>query len=177
MHLSKLASTTPDKQALVMADGSRSLTYAELDRRSLQVESLIRAAGVGPEDHVALVMDNRPEFLEVAWGAQRAGAYWTPVNWHLTEEEAAYVVSDCGARLLFAAEPTAELAARIVERTPAVATAYVAGGTAAGLTDYTDARDAAPADAPDDEREGTYSFKKKSGSCQNAGSSCISKPE
>src|SRR4051794_966386 len=117
MHLSQLARRTPDKQALIMADGSRNLTYAELDRRSLQVAALIRDAGLGPKDHVALVMDNRPEFLEVAWGAQRAGTYWTPVNWHLTEEEAAYVVGDCGARVLFAAEPTAGLAARIAQRT------------------------------------------------------------
>jgi len=146
MHLSEIARRTPDKPALVTSDGSRSLSFAELDRRSLQVEALLRGSGVGPEDHVALVMDNRPEFLEVAWGAQRAGTYWTPVNWHLTEEEAAYVVGDCGARVLFAAEPTADLAARIAARTPALAAVYTAGGGGPGLIDYAAARDAAPAD-------------------------------
>jgi long-chain acyl-CoA synthetase len=158
MHLSEIARRNPGKPAVVMTDGSRSLTYAELDRRSVQVEALLRGHGVAERDHVALVMDNRPEFLEIAFGAQRAGSFWTPVNWHLTEEEAAYVVDDCGARVLFAAEPTAALAGRIAARTPALAAAYTAGGSAPGVADYAAARDAAPAEQPDDEVEGTYFF-------------------
>src|SRR5215218_5127948 len=127
MHLSEIASRTPDKAALVMSDGTGTVTYAELDDRSRRVAGLLRAHGVRPRDHVALVMGNRPEFLEVAWGAQRAGAYWTPVNWHLTEDEAAHVVGDCEARVLFAAEPTAELASSIAGRTPVVTASYTAG--------------------------------------------------
>src|SRR5882672_6341156 len=99
-----------------MSDGSRTTSFAELDRASLRVADLLTRLGVRPAEHVALVMPNRPEFLEVVWGAQRSGTYWTPVNWHLTEREAAYVVEDCGARVLFAAEQTAELAARIAEQ-------------------------------------------------------------
>jgi acyl-CoA synthetase (AMP-forming)/AMP-acid ligase II len=158
VHLPELARRTPDKPAVVTSDGSRTLTYAELDRRSRQVASLLRSHGVGPRDHVALVMDNRPEFLEVAWGAQRTGTYWTPVNWHLTEREAAFVVEDCGARVLFAAGPTAELAGRIAARAPAVRAAYSAGATAPGVADYAAARDAAPAEQPGGEVEGTYFF-------------------
>jgi acyl-CoA synthetase (AMP-forming)/AMP-acid ligase II len=141
-----------------MSDGSRVMTFAELDRRSLQVEALLREHGVGAKEHVALVMDNRPEFLEVAWGAQRSGTLWTPVNWHLTEDEAAYVVSDCGARVLFATEATGDLAARIAERVPGVEAAYVAGEPRGGLADYAAVRDAAPAAEPADEVEGTYFF-------------------
>src|SRR5258708_4596029 len=48
-------------------------------------------------------MANRPEFFEIAWGALRRGTYWTPVNWHLTAQEARYIVEDCGAQVLFAA--------------------------------------------------------------------------
>jgi long-chain acyl-CoA synthetase len=141
-----------------MARGTRRLTYADLDRRSLQVEALIRGAWSRSGGHVAVVMDNRPEFLEVAWGAQRAGTYWTPVNWHLTEEEAAYVVGDCGTRVLFAAEPTAALAARIAERTPAVVATYGDGQAEGELLSYATARDAASAREPDEEVEGTYFF-------------------
>lgn len=158
MHLSEIARRQPDKPALVMSDGSRGMTFAELDRRSLQVEALLHEHGVGAKEHVALVMDNRPEFLEVAWGAQRAGTLWTPVNWHLTEDEAAYVVGDCGARVLFATEATGDLAARIAARCPGVEAAYVAGEPREGLLDYAGARDAAPAAEPVDEVEGTYFF-------------------
>ncbi len=59
------------------------------------------------------MLANRPEYFEIAWGAQRAGTYWTPVNWHLTAEEAAYIVADSGATVLFASPETAEVAARM----------------------------------------------------------------
>src|SRR5215218_880740 len=133
MHLSEIASRTPNKAALVMSDGTGTVTYAELDDRSRRVAGLLRAHGVRPRDHVALVMGNGPEFFEVAWGAQRAGTYWTPVNWHLTEDEAAFVVRDSGARVLFASAATADLAARIAARVPAVEVTYVAGGAGNGL--------------------------------------------
>jgi acyl-CoA synthetase (AMP-forming)/AMP-acid ligase II len=158
MHLSEIAGRTPDKPAVVMSDGSRSMTYTELDERSRRVAGLLRGHGVRATDHVALVMDNVPEFLEVAWGAQRAGALWTPVNWHLTEEEAAYVVGDCGARILFASDATGDLAARIAARTPALEATYVAGGEPPGTQDYAVARDAAPAGTGEDEVEGSYFF-------------------
>ena len=95
-----------------MADGGGAVTYAELDRRSCQVSRLLAGHGVGPGDHVAVLMANRLEYFEVAWGAQRRGTYWTPVNWHLTADEAGYIVEDCGAKVLFASPETAEVAAR-----------------------------------------------------------------
>lgn len=116
MHLSEIASRAPDKPAVIMADGSRALTFAELDRRSLQVSRLLSEFGVGPGDHVALMLANGPEYFEIAWGAQRRGTCWTPVNWHLTAAEARYIVEDCGAQVLFASPETAEVAAQIAER-------------------------------------------------------------
>ena len=41
---------------------------------------------------------NRPEFLEVLYAAQRIGLRLTPINWHLTGEEAAYIVENCEAK-------------------------------------------------------------------------------
>lgn len=158
MHLSEIADRTPDKPAIVMADGSRSVTFAELDRRSRQVAALVRARGLGAGDHVALAMGNRPEFLEAAWGAQRAGLYWTPVNWHLTADEASYVVDDCGAQVLFAAAETAELAAAIVRRSPALGSAFTVGGARDGLADYAESLDGLATDPAPDEVEGTYFF-------------------
>jgi acyl-CoA synthetase (AMP-forming)/AMP-acid ligase II len=157
MHLGELATRHPAKPAVVLPDG-RTLTYAELDRRSRQVAALLRAHGIGVKDHIALLMDNSVEFLVVAFGAQRAGVYWTPVNWHLTADEAAYVVRDCGARAVFASPRVAELAGRIVAENPAVQVAAVAGPAAHGL----EALDALLAEVdPDDgaeEVEGTYFF-------------------
>ena len=40
---------------------------------------------------------NRPEFAEVVAATHRAGLRLTPINWHLTADEAAYIVDDCEA--------------------------------------------------------------------------------
>jgi acyl-CoA synthetase (AMP-forming)/AMP-acid ligase II len=108
-----IADVPPGKSAVIMADGSRPVTYGELEARSRQVARLLASLGVRVGDHVAIMMANRPEYFEIAWGAQRAGTYWTPVNWHLTAEEAAYIVADCGASVVFASPETAEAAARL----------------------------------------------------------------
>ena len=60
-------------------------------------------AGLQPGDAVALMCTNEPEFLEVLYAAQRTGLRLTPINWHLTGEEAAYIIDELrgqGLRLL-----------------------------------------------------------------------------
>lgn len=41
----------------------------------------------------------------------RAGLYFTPINWHLTEAEAGYIVEDCGAQAVVTSVAVAEVAA------------------------------------------------------------------
>ena len=53
---------------------------------------------------------NRPEFAEVLAATHRAGLRFTPINWHLTAEEAAYIVGDCQARVFVADTRFAEVA-------------------------------------------------------------------
>src|ERR1700722_14008352 len=84
-----IADVPPGKPAVIMADGSGLVTYGELEARSRQVARLLASLGVGAAGHVAIMLANRPEYFEIAWGAQRAGTYWTPVNWHETAEGAA----------------------------------------------------------------------------------------
>jgi long-chain acyl-CoA synthetase len=73
VHLSEIAAAAPDKPAVITADGARVLTYGDLDRRSRQVSRLLAGLGMQAGDHVALLLPNRPEYFEVAWGAQRRG--------------------------------------------------------------------------------------------------------
>jgi long-chain acyl-CoA synthetase len=157
MHLSELAARHPDKPAVIMADGSRAVTFAELDRDSCLVSRLLAGLGVGPGDHVAVLMANRLEYFAVAWGAQRRGTYWTPVNWHLTADEAGYIVEDCGAKVLFASPETADVAGLIAARLPGL-TVFVTGIDHPGLRRYEDAIAAQSAGQPPDEVEGMYFF-------------------
>src|SRR5437763_1047180 len=99
MHPAEIARRAPDRPAVVMTDGP-TMTFRELDERSNQLAQLFRARGIEQGDTIAVFLENNIRFLEVTWAAQRSGLYYTAVNSHLTAEEAAYIVGDCGAKLL-----------------------------------------------------------------------------
>jgi long-chain acyl-CoA synthetase len=155
--LAELATEEPGKPAVIMAADGRVTTFGEIYHRSRQVSRLLAGLGVQRADHVAVMLANRPEYFEIAWGAQRRGTYWTPVNWHLTAEEAGYIVEDCGATVLFASPETAEVAAQITGRLPGVR-AFVTGGEHAGLAGYETAIGGLSGDPLPDEVEGMYFF-------------------
>jgi long-chain acyl-CoA synthetase len=55
-------------------------------------------------------MGNRAECVELMLAGITAGVWVTPINWHLTRDEIAYVIADSGARVLFVDEAYADLA-------------------------------------------------------------------
>ncbi len=110
MYPGTWAATTPDRPAVVMAGSGRTLTYAELDDRSLRLARHLRARGLVEGDVVALLSDNAPEAYEVYWAALRSGLYITAVNHNLSADEASYIVRDCGARALVVSAAKADLA-------------------------------------------------------------------
>jgi long-chain acyl-CoA synthetase len=96
MLLAWWAARGPDRPALITPFGNR--TYGELNANINRLVRALRARGLGPGDSVALMCTNRPEFVEVLYAAQRSGLRLTPINWHLTGEEAAYIVANCEAK-------------------------------------------------------------------------------
>ena len=104
-----------DPQGLAIEDGSCQRSWAELSDRTIRIAHFLRdQAGLVPGDHVALLMDNRAEVVELLHGAILAGLWVTPINWHLTEEEVAYVIEDSGARIVFSDERFGDTAERAV---------------------------------------------------------------
>ena len=108
--LSEWAESTPDALALVTATERR--TFAELDSRANQLAQALLRRGLQPGDAVALIAENSPAFVETVFACQRAGFRLTPVNWHLTAEEAAYIVQDCEAKALVATDGCGDVAGR-----------------------------------------------------------------
>lgn len=92
------ARTRPTAVALV--DGERSLTYADLAERSGRVAGWFQAHGVRRGDRVTIHAPNSAAWVEAYHGALRSGAVVNPVNALLTTSELAYVLDDCGARIL-----------------------------------------------------------------------------
>src|SRR5947209_19111377 len=86
------AKRSPDHAAIVSPHGNR--TYADLDAAANRLARALQTAGLQPGDAIALVCRNRPEFAEVHQAAARSGLRLTPVNWHLTGTEMAYLLAD-----------------------------------------------------------------------------------
>ena len=87
--------------ALALDDLTQQRSWGALARNSLAVASLLNRAGVNPGDHIAILMNNRVEYVEIVIGAIIAGVWITPINWHLTPVEIDYVLRDSGAEFIF----------------------------------------------------------------------------
>jgi acyl-CoA synthetase (AMP-forming)/AMP-acid ligase II len=76
------------------------LTYGQLEERANRFAHVLRDRGLRSGDHIAILMENNLEYLEVTWAAQRAGCYYTAINSHLRDAEVRYILEDCGAQLI-----------------------------------------------------------------------------
>ncbi|MEH3139822.1 MAG: acyl-CoA synthetase [Mycobacterium kyogaense] len=132
------AREAPHRPAVVMAGTGRVLTYRELDERSAGLAAALHKVGVRDGDVIALVTDNRAEAFEVYWAAVRSGLYVTFVNRHLAPDEAAYIVSDSAAKVVFASANVAGLAAALAARVDGVEHWYCIGGDIDGYRSYDD---------------------------------------
>jgi acyl-CoA synthetase (AMP-forming)/AMP-acid ligase II len=135
VNIADHAATRPDAVALI-GPGEERVTYGELHARAMQVAGLLHEAGLRRGDAIALMLPNRREFLEVTWGCQLSGLYYTPVNTHLTFDEVSYIVDDCRARALFIDESMGELAAALRNRESAVEVWVVIGAEWDGWQSY-----------------------------------------
>jgi long-chain acyl-CoA synthetase len=97
----------PDRAAAMMARAGSVVSYRTLVARSRRVARFLRQHKLASGDSIALLLKNQAEVFDFAWAAQRLGLYYTLVNWHLTSNEIAYIVGDCGARLFVADAPLA----------------------------------------------------------------------
>lgn len=102
---------TPDKAAFIMAATGEVVTFGVLEARANQGAHVLRSQGIARGDHIAILMENRREMLEVCFAADRAGIYYTTISTHLSASEVDYILTDCGARLLITSQ-------RFVDRLP-----------------------------------------------------------
>jgi long-chain acyl-CoA synthetase len=157
VHLSELATIQPDKAAVTAADGT-GLSFAQLDDESRRLASLLHARGLRAGDTIAILVENIPRFLSVAWGAQRSGLWFVAVNWHLTTNEAVYIARDSGARALIASGTLAALAGQVAAHCPGLQTRLVIDGDIDGFENFGAALAASSPERPINEVNGHYMF-------------------
>ena len=92
----------PEAIAVLHAESSRSVTYAQLNARANQLAHYLREAGIGRADHVALALGRSCELLVAQLAVLKAGAAYVPLSDVLPLERQALMLADCGARLVLA---------------------------------------------------------------------------
>lgn len=97
----------PDHPAIQFEGDS--YTYAELDLLSRQAATQLLDAGVQPGDRVALLLANIPAFPVWYYAALRIGAIAVSVNIRLTAEEADFILSDSGSKILVLADTAGKM--------------------------------------------------------------------
>ncbi|HEX8415327.1 MAG TPA: long-chain fatty acid--CoA ligase, partial [Sphingomicrobium sp.] len=85
---------------LVLITERGNWSYAALRDWSLRLAERFAQLGVGPGDHVALIMANYAEFVAVKFAVARLGAAIIPVNFNLRGAELHYVLAQSEAKLL-----------------------------------------------------------------------------
>lgn len=96
--LDRNAQRYPENQAVVWE--KTRLTYAELKTKVDLVARGLLALGVKKGDHVALLMDSRPEWLMVCLAIAKLGAVLVPINIRYRLHELAYLLGHASPSLL-----------------------------------------------------------------------------
>lgn len=132
-HFSAYATETPDRPAYILGASGEVVTYRELDCRSNQIAHLLRLSGVQRGDHIAMMMKNCREFLQVAQGALRAGVIFTPISTHLKQDETAYIITNCKAKLFIASASLANVATEAAAAAQGLGRCLSVGGDIPGF--------------------------------------------
>ena len=137
-HLAAHAITNPDRLALVMHGSGITRTYKEIDDAAIRLAHALRGRGMQRGDHIAVLLDNQPEFYDVVWAAMRIGLYVTPINWHLVAAEAGYIVRDCDATAMVASAHLHDVVASMGDDLAKVTTRIAVDGDLPGFERYDD---------------------------------------
>lgn len=89
--LSDQARIVPDRIAL--DDGTRRMSYAVLNERVNRLAHCLTALGVARGDRVAILSENRHEYIEASFAAAKLGAILCALNWRLAPAELAHCVT------------------------------------------------------------------------------------
>jgi len=134
-----VAQKNPDRPAIVMASSGESMSYRELDDMANRISHLFRSVGLERGDHIAFCLENRIEFLALAWGAHYAGLYYTAISSRLGAEEVAYIINDSASQVFITSPYKADVAGEIIESTPDVRLRLTVGGPLSGHESFEDA--------------------------------------
>ncbi|WP_420452115.1 class I adenylate-forming enzyme family protein [Ilumatobacter sp.] len=141
-----------DKLAVIddrLGDDVRMLTYAELEQRANRLANVVVEHGVRPGGKVVWCGQNSLGIVVMVNAARKIGSTAVPLNYRLSDEEAAYVVDHSDATVVYVDAEFAPLFERIRDRIPKVERILVFDGDAPdGMIAVDPLVDAASAEPP-----------------------------
>jgi long-chain acyl-CoA synthetase len=126
-----LARSHPD--LIAIRDERTAWTWPQVDETLNRAANGLLALDLGPGRRVAVFAENAVETAMANLAGLVAGASVVPVNFHLTAEEAAYILDDAGVRVLFVDAATAERGARAAAAAGVPVVIGWGGGSADGI--------------------------------------------
>jgi len=112
---------------VAFVDPDRSLTYGELQARTISLANALRTLGVEHEHRVALLLNDTVDYPVAFWGAIRSGAVAVPLNTYLTVPQYAYILADCRATALIVAAPLVQKIWPIIKKLPRLKAVILVG--------------------------------------------------
>jgi len=100
--LRRCAERNPERLAL--AGGGRQWSWREFNDRVARLAGGLVAMGLRPNDRVAILSHNGPEYFEFSYGVPWAGGVIVPLNNKLTAADLVYILNHSGTRFLLADE-------------------------------------------------------------------------
>src|SRR5207302_1982664 len=147
-----IAADDPGHLALVEADG-RETAAGDLLAASNRLARGLQAVGLQKGDVVAALLPNEREMVELALGATQIGLYLTPINYHLTGPEVAYIVDNSEAKVFVTSDRYADVATKAVDELGFDEKSRYSVGAVDGFRSFDELKDAS-ADAPDNRTAG-----------------------
>lgn len=146
---------------IAVSHGETELTYEQLRSRANRLAAGMAERGARRQDRVALILPNRPEFIEVMLASWAAGAIIVPVNPKLHPEEWTYILQQSGARFVVTERRVMEALADARPALDNVAHWIVVDAYDAvpdGAVGYEAALADQPLDAPDEAADGDVAW-------------------
>ncbi|MEY4473031.1 MAG: hypothetical protein RL671_1335 [Pseudomonadota bacterium] len=91
-----------DRPGMMALEGDDlSLTYGKLEDATARIASALLGMGIKKGDRIAWFGKNATTYFTLFFGAARAGIVMVPIGWRLAEPEAAFILDNAEAKVLF----------------------------------------------------------------------------
>ncbi|WP_209122688.1 long-chain fatty acid--CoA ligase [Alkalihalobacillus sp. BA299] len=121
----RAAHRTPNQMAFRYNE--KSLTYEQLEKKTLHLAGWLQASGIGIGDKVGFIFKNELAFVEVFFGIALSGGVGVPLNFRLAAEEFVYIINDSDMKILIIEEEYANVIEAIQSKLPRVEKVIVVG--------------------------------------------------